>query len=70
MRGALPGTDSKPAESLGVKFRGQTNTGDVKVSVNYGLPGQEEPIFRLLEERGSHSHALVLMTGLSFPSIC
>ena len=70
MCGALPGTGSQPAESLGVEIRGQMNIGDVVVGVCYGLPGQQAAIFRLLEEGASHSHALVLMRGLNLPSIC
>jgi len=68
-RGALPGTDSKPTESLGVKIREQTNVGDVVVGACYGLPGQEVAIFRLLEEGASCSPILVLVIGLNLHSI-
>jgi len=65
------GLDKKPTESLGVRFKWATGTGDIVVEVCYMPPDQEGQVDdALCRQIGAYSQALVLMGNFSHPDIC
>lgn len=64
------GMADKPAESLWVRIRGQTNVGNIAVGVCYRLPDQgDKAFFRQLKE-ASDLKTQLLMRDFNHPDIC
>ncbi|GAB0209762.1 hypothetical protein GRJ2_003441900 [Grus japonensis] len=67
------GMDEEPTESLWVRIKGSTGTGDIIVGVCYRPPNQEDQVDEALYRQigaASRSQALVLMGDFNHPNIC
>ncbi|GAB0209793.1 hypothetical protein GRJ2_003445000 [Grus japonensis] len=67
------GMDEEPTESLWVRIKGSTGTGDIIAGVCYRPPNQEDQVDEALYRQigaASRSQALVLMGDFNHPDIC